>query len=169
MKAELFSPHLPVQLGTQRGSWIGYAAVLGFLLFAVISPPLALGSKMESRFLPILSHQAIPIDTVSRVGQSLCWTWERDKERAPQVLDLDVALDTADGDTYAPEIVNTDTGVPWHKGGALPPGHYSSRFCTTIPTSVPLDAPVRLRQAITYQGFMGLWTIWVALPPVIAN
>lgn len=165
---------LPLQAPTypaarSREHWLWGTAAIAFLAFAVISPPFSLGQRSETRFFPILSHQIIPANSVSRVGQTLCWTWSRDKERVAEILDLDVDLDTADGDIYSPEVFRADTGVPWHKGGALPPGQYSTRFCTTVPARVSQDMSVRLRQAVTYNGFLGLWAIRVSLPTIIAN
>ena len=170
MTSELFPLYAPARLAARtHNGWLWLIALLAFTAFAIVAPPFALGSKIEAKLFPILSHQDIPAASVSRVDRSLCWTWERNKARAPEVLDLDVTLDTADGDSYAPEIFSADTGVPWHKGGALPAGHYLSQFCTTIPALIPHDMSVRLRQAITYQGFMGLWIIRVVLPSVVAN
>ena len=170
MPAEVLPLHASAYVAARsRENWLWSAAIIAFVAFAVISPPISLGQRSEARFFPILSHQIIPANSVSRVGQTLCWTWSRDKERVAEILDLDVDLDTADGDIYSPEIFNADTGVPWHKGGALPPGQYSSRFCTTIPALVPQDMSVRLRQSVIYEGFLGLWTLRVSLPTVIAN
>ena len=148
---------------------LGGVATAIFGLYLCLAPPFLLGPKVEASLFPVFAEQSIPVSSVTRIDRSLCWDWVRTKARAPELLDLDVNLDTADGDSFAPEIYNPDTGQPWHKGGALPAGHYDTRFCTTIPASVSHDKPVRLRQTLSYRGFLGLWTLRVPLPSIVAN
>lgn len=152
-----------------RTGLLGCIAALAFAAFACISPPLSLGRTIEARLFPVLTDQSVPAASVTRIDRTLCWDWIRNKTRVPDILNLDVSLDTSDGDTFAPEIYNAGTGVPWHKGGALPAGHYETRLCTTIPAGVSRDISVRLRQTVTYTGFLGLWTLDVPLPSIVAD
>lgn len=148
---------------------IGWIAGVAAVLFACLSPPISLGQTLEGRLFPVMTDQSIPAASVTRIDQTLCWDWLRDKTRTPDLLDLDVSLDTADGDSFAPEVYSANTGVPWHKGGALPAGHYRTRLCTTIPASVDHDVAVRVRQTLTYRGFLGLWAVRVPVPSIVAE
>lgn len=170
MSADVFEGHASTGAATRqrRTGVLGSFAAVAFALFACVSPPFSIGQKIEARWFPVLADQSIPPASVTRIDRALCWDWIRDKARAPEILNLDVSLDTSDGDIFAPEIYGAADGAPWHKGGALPAGHHETRLCTTIPASVGSDISVRLRQTLTYDGFLGLWTLDMPLPSVVA-
>lgn len=162
----------PIAASASRAPLLGLLAVplcLGATLMVGLVAVPQLGPRIENRLFPILVDQSIPSRSVTRTGRWLCWYWVRDKLRAPTILGLDVKLDTGDGDRSRPEVINAATGVPWHTGGALPPGHYETPFCLVLPEYASETQAVRVRQTITYQGFWGLWTLDVPLPEIVAN
>ena len=164
------SSPFPIAAPTHRRPSRLLLCAAGFVaaVFIIVASPTALGARIECWLFPVFASQAIPPASIIRTNRSLCWTWERTKLRAPPAVDIDVTLDTADGDTYSPEIFNGMTGEPWHTGGALPPGQYASQFCTTIPAAITRSLSTRLRQVLIYRGFLGLWMIRVPLPAIIA-
>lgn len=132
-----------------------------------LAPPW-IGARLEARVFPVLTNQSIPANSITRTGRWLCWSWTRDKQRSPAVLGMDVTLDTANAGRSQPEIINAVTGVPWHTGGAVQPGHYETPFCLILPEFVAEKEPVRVRQVAKYRGFLGLWSLEVPLPEITA-
>lgn len=157
----------PVRLASITLSLVGPLCFACGMLVGLIQP--RLGSQLETRLFPVIANQSIPAHSVTRTGRWLCWSWVRDKLRSPRALNLDVTLETADGDRSSPEIINSATGLPWHTGGAMPPGHYETPFCLVLPEFTPEGQPVRVRQVITYRGFLGLWDLSVPVPELVAN
>lgn len=162
----VFAPGRAVHGRSGFSPLVRITSALAVAAVLLVAPPLTLGARLELLVDPVLRNQAVPADNVVRSGDRLCWTWMRDKERAPEVLDINVVLTTPGGDRSYPEVFDETTGVPWHRGGALPPGHYESRFCVQWPKFAAADERVLIRSTVRYRGLLGLWDLTVPLPDV---
>ncbi len=136
------------------------------ILLVLLAPPISLGARLEGTLFPIRTHQFVPKDSIRRTGDRLCWTWVSDKVRMATSDNIDVFLETTDGDRSYPEVFDQITNVPWHRNGAVPVGHYERSYCIALPSYIKPGDPIHLRQIVHYIGFWNLWTVLVPLPDI---
>lgn len=137
------------------------------------------GPRLEIAVAPVLTDQAITEVTRDRgvlsfggrdypVGR-LCWRWDRVKRRPLGFYsqDIDVFVDMPE-DSASMTIFNRDTGAPWARSGAVAAGQVPPQhWCVLLPPSVSASDALRVRQTAHYPGWLGLWTLPVALPDIV--
>lgn len=147
--------------------WRFYAAAaIAFLLWAT-------GPHLELWLSPIRADRA-PTDIRRTPSGMLGWTLNTEKHRAPEFLDVDVFLTTAN-DRYSITLYNDLSAAdepqctrvaPWSRGQAHGPGERALHLCVEIPRGVGAREHVKVNATALYRGFAGLWSLPVAMPDV---
>lgn len=130
--------------------------------------------RIEGWLFPIFDKNDIPVTSVMRTGQKLCWTRVGLKRRAPTLTDVDVDVDYISASTGklahqpTPALYDDETGEELTSDNAPPAGKpFSKRVCLDLARRIKPGQPVQVRQTAYFQSFTDLYDVPVRFPTIV--
>jgi hypothetical protein len=157
---------------TDRGRHVLLTVALTWLTGAMVALVICLstlfGGRVESYLDPVIDNIQIDAATVTRDSDQICFRWTGDKHRLARLENVDVLLDRpGTGDRTFPDLINRDTGQPWHRNGARPVGEGIARdLCVKLPYDAKADERFDLNIKIWFAGWRSFWLVPVDVPTI---
>jgi hypothetical protein len=129
--------------------------------------------RLELFALPIFRTYQIPPNSVTRLGQNLCWTRLGEKARNPPLTDIDITVDYISERTGklahqpTPGLFFEATGEDFTTDDVSEVGPFWKRVCIKLSARIRPTQPVQVRQIAYFGSITTLYSVPVSLPTIV--